>query len=231
MKNKILFILLLTGGFFFWFRETALATDPHLYLSPASGEKSTAFSVDIKIDTGGKAAGGADVHLEFPKDLLKINQVTETDQTSKKAFSKLYSAIDNDNGKLRINAYFSTSEAGESYNGTDGIIAKVDFGPKGTGTAEVKFTCSPGSTTESNIVDKVSVKDIIICSANGSGSYTLTSSGGGTNPTATPTQTGGGGSATVTPKPAVPVSGSVTQTIGLIGLGIISLLTGLALVF
>ena len=52
------------------FAKTVLAVDPHLSLSPVSGSYSGAFDLQIKINTGGKAAGGVDVYLQFPKELV-----------------------------------------------------------------------------------------------------------------------------------------------------------------
>jgi hypothetical protein len=233
MKLKIIFLSIL---FLFLLSERLVfATDPHLFLSPSSGNYSQKFDVEIKVNTGGQAVGGVDVHLEFPKNLLKVEKVTKGD-----AFTEVFSSIKNDEGKLRINAYFPFTEAGKSYNGTDGLIATVNFSPLGTGTAAVNFICTTGSTTESNIVEKTTVKDIIVCSANVNGSYNLTAEGT-PQPTATstppgsagstPTPTPGAGSATSTPTPTVPVTGSAAQTLGLLGLGIFALLTGLALAF
>lgn len=222
-----IFFLLSSKGFVF-------AADPHLFLSPASGSYSQKFDVEIKVNTGGQAVGGVDVHLEFPKNLLKIEKVTKGT-----AFTEVFSSIKNDEGKLRINAYFPFTEAGKSYNGTDGLIATINFNPLGTGTAAVNFVCTPGSTTESNIVEKISVKDIIVCSANINGSYSLTSGEtiqATSTPTPTPTSTTSDESTTTstgtpTPTPIVPATGSVAQTFGIVGLGILTILTGLALAF
>lgn len=237
MKKSLPLLILLTL-LLISSKKTVLATDPHFFLSPSSGSYSQAFSVDIKIDSGGQAVSAADIYLEYPKNLLKAEKVSAP-ASNEAVFDEVLSSIKNE-GKVAINAMFSTAKAGDSYTGSNKTIAKVDFTPLGAGTVELKFTCSPGSTTESNIASTDTLKDIILCSANSGGSYTLTSSGGSTpNPTATPTQgsssggnsSGGSSSATATPKPTVPVSGSVTQTIGLIGLGIITLLTGLVLTF
>lgn len=233
MKIKIFLafglIFLLTG-------KPALATDPHLFLTPNSGNYSQSFNVEIKVDTGGQAAGGVDVHLEFPKNLLKIERVTKGE-----AFTEVFSSIKNDEGKLRINAYFPYSEAGRSFNGSNGLVATINFSPLGTGRATVNFSCTPESTIESNIVEKIDVKDIIVCSANVNGDYNVSGGSRGTTPTPTPTRSAGttptptptttSAGTTPTPTPTVPVSGSTAQTVGLIGLGILTLLTGLVLVF
>lgn len=210
-------------------KKSVWASDPHLFLNPTSGSKSANFEVEVKIDTGGKAAAGVDVHLEYPKNLLKIDGVikggTGADKTP--AFSELYSQIKNDEGKLRINAYFSTSQAGNSFTGNNGLVATITFSPLASGTAAVNFICNPPpATDESNIIDKITVQDIIVCTSNVNGSYTLTTSSG-TQATSTPTPGTGATTSPATPTPPTP--GSLTQTIGLIGIGILTLLTGMAL--
>jgi hypothetical protein len=234
---KILLGLLLGIFVLFGQKNFALASDPHLFLSPASGSYPSGFTVEIKVDTGGKSTGGVDIHLEYPKNLLKIENVVKGGTNKDPAFSELYSQIKNDEGKLRINAYYPFTEAGKSFNGNNGLIATVSFTPLSTGTAAVNFICNTGSTTESNIVDKITVQDVIVCTSNVNASYVLTAAGGtqptttptaagGTQPTATPTAAGG---TQPTATPTLPQSGSVAQTIGLIGIGIITLLTGVAL--
>lgn len=239
LKKLLYFTSLLL--FFLVMKRSVFAADPHLFLYPEEGNFSQKFDVEIKINTGGHAVGGVDVLLEFPSNLLKIEKVTKGD-----AFSEVFSSIKNDEGKLRINAYFPYTEAGKSYNGTDGLIATINFNPLASGTARVNFVCTPNSTIESNIVEKAPVQDIIVCSANVNGSYDLISEGPiqptptstpTPTPTPTPTQaqiptpTPGLGNTTPTPTPTVPVTGSVIQTFSLLGLGVFALLTGLALVF
>lgn len=202
-------------------KRPVLATDPHLFLLPTSGSYSSGFTIDVKVDTGGQAAGGVDVYLEFPKDLLRIENVTKGT-----AFPEVYSLIKNDEGKLRINAYFSIGAAGESLNTSDGLIGKINFSPKGSGTAPVKFICSSGSTTESNIVEKIAVRDIIVCSANVNGSYSVSAVGVTPTPTPIPTTSPG---AVATPTPQVPVTGVWENTIALVAGGLLFLLVGLKL--
>jgi len=237
MKLKGAFIGLLF--LFLLAKNPILAVDPHLFLSPASGSYSGKFDVEIRVNTGGQAVGGVDILLEFPKNLLKIEKVTKGN-----AFPEVFSSIKNDEGKLRINAYFPFTQAGSSYNGTNGLIATVNFNPLASGTAAVNFLCTPGSTTDSNIVEKISITDIIVCSSNINGSYSLSPSAGSENPaeqtptptststpTSAPTPTSSSSPAVSTPTPPVPVTGSITQTLSFLGLGFLILLTGLGLAF
>jgi hypothetical protein len=191
------------------------------------------------LDTGGQAVGGVDVILEFPQNLLNAQKITKGS-----VFSEIFSSIKNNEGKLIISAYFSYTEAEKSYTGTNGLIATVSFKPLRSGNALVNFVCNPNSTNESNIVEKTNSKDIIVCSANINGSYNLTVSAEeeikttptptlNPIPTLTPTPTSSyypydNG---LSPTPTLPVTGSAFQTVGILSLGFLVLLTGLVLVF
>jgi len=245
MSKKILIFLSLFCLFLIS-KSSTFAADPHLFLSPTNGNFSEDFNLEVRIDTGGQAAGGVDVLLEFPKSLLSAQNITKGT-----AFSEVFSSIKNDEGKLIISAYFPYTESEKSYTGTNGLIATVSFKPLGSGSASVNFVCNPNSTNESNIVEKINSKDIIVCSANVNGSYSLTTSTTEetqttptssltptptSTPTPTPTSTyspnnNSSPTPTTSPTPTIPVTGSNLQTISLLGVGAFVLLTGLVLAF
>jgi hypothetical protein len=225
--------ILWTGIFFLlvsavWPRPI-FAADPHLFLSPSSGSFTQEF-IEIKVDTGGQAIEAVDIYLEFPKAILKAESVIKGT-----VFPTVWSHIKNDEGKLRINAYFPSTQAADFYKGSDGLIAKINFTPLSSGTAEVKFNCTAGSTTETNIVEKTTNKDIIVCSANVNGSYEVSTCEGGTctpaptsASTSTPTPTAASsGETTSTATPTMPVTGLPIFSYLFIGVGVISLLLGL----
>jgi len=225
IKKILIFPLLLF--LFFLVSKIASAADPHLFLSPTSGNYSGDFNLEIRIDTGSQAAGGADILLEFPKNLLSAQKVIKGT-----VFSEVFSSIKNDEGRLLISAYFPYTESEKSYTGTNGLIATISFKPLSSGTASVNFVCNPNSTNESNIVEKINSKDIIVCSANINGSYNLTVAGNNENQsTPTPTSTPTSLYSPSSPTPTIPVTGSIFQTGSLLGLGIFILLTGLVLAF
>lgn len=314
IKKRFLVTIVISLFLLLGIKRPVLATDPHLFLSPSSGSNlSSAFNVEIRVDTGGRSVGGVDVLLSFPKDLLRADNFTPG-----AAFSDVLPRLKNNEGKVGAYAFFSQTRAGDAYNGSSGLIGTVAFTPLASGTATLSFVCNPGQKNDSNIIDRVTLEeDVIVCSANGSGTYQLALAG---VPTSTPTpiptpggttkkgcnqecssdsdcegtlrcQTvsgtkrcvnlscsaepdcicnkacweacgqdsecpsglscrsidgtyrcvnlsceriqncscGGGGTATPTPTP--PVSGSMTQTLSLIGLGIFALLTGIVLRF
>ncbi len=233
-----------------WGGEEALAAGPHLFLSPASGNYFHDFNIEVRIDTGGQEVGGADIYLEFPKNMLRATEVTEGT-----TFSQIFSSINNEEGGVRISAYFSYADSGRVYNGADGLIAVVNFLPLSlSGSALLTFKCSAGSTADSNIIENTTSRDIIVCSENNRGSYSLSMSAG--NPTAngvfSPTATPGisafpvgvgsdisspsasspsSSSSPLSSRATIPVTGSIVQTSGFIVFGIIVILTGIILLF
>lgn len=220
MKKVLLIAVVFLG---LGFVQPVFAADPHFSLSPTTGDKSGTFDIQVKIDTGGKAAGGADVYLNYQKDKMKIETFTKGT-----AFPEAYSLIKNDEGRLRVFAYFPIQQAGDFFNGADGLVGTIKFSALSTGQATTSFICTAGQTNDSNIVDKTTSADIIVCASNVGGTYNLTSGGGGgTTPTPTPTTTS---APTVTATPTTPVSGILDGTFGLLGLGIIAILTGLVLI-
>ncbi len=224
MIKKILF-LSLGLGFFLKAGSPALATNPHFFLEPDSGSYNTAFKVAVKIDSGGKAVGGADILIEFPANLLKIEKIDSTNSS----FPFVYPLIKNEQGQLRISAGFPIEQAEKSFTGDNGLIANINFFPLGKGNAQINFVCSPGQTTESNILEKASIQDVIVCNSNVNGSYMI-SSEEPTQPTSNPISSLEKTTLTSTPistsTSTVPISGSIKQTISLLGLGIFCFLDG-----
>jgi len=258
MKAKLLPIFI--AALFLGLPRSVWATDPHFSISPRTGTFNQSFNVEIRIDTGGQPAGGADVYLSYPNNLLRAENFTKGT-----AFPEIYPLIKNEEGRIRIFAYFSIQQSQEFFNGNNGLIGTLRFTPIGTGTAPVNFICTAGETNETNVVEKTTTLDVVVCTANLGGSYqvsgvgptstpsltpsptgsaaptataTSTPTPGGAAPTSSPTPTptsGGGGGATSTPTqtrtptPTAPITGVVEETIGLLGFGMLILLTGIGL--
>jgi hypothetical protein len=198
----------------------AYAAEPHLEVSPSSGTISTSGTdIDVNIDTGGLEAKSAKAVINFDSTKLEVVSVTEGT-----FFDEVSHNIYNSSGEVVINANLSLGSSLESKTGT-GTIATLNIKSKlDSGTGNLTFDCTEGSSTDSGINDPTPV-DIIDCTANINGSYTLGSSTGETTaspaPSASSSITGG-------PQPSassLPTAGTVTPTLSLllIGLGFIIL--------
>ena len=253
--KRILFLVLGIGICCCFGVSPVLAANPHLSFEPSTGSYSAAFDIAVKIDTGGQATGGTDILIEYPTSLLNVDGVV-----SGGTFPFFYHLLQED-GRLRLTAGFPTDRAGESFTGVDALVATITFSPLGDGSAQVNFVCTPGYTTETNILEKTTAADIIDCASNVNGTYGLGGAapestptptptptnvpGSGTSPTPTPTTSSSGSSPTpttspgsgtgsgtgLTPTPSLPVTGSPIITLGLVGISIFTLLTGLVLLF
>lgn len=161
-----------------------------LSLSPASGtfNRGCSYSVDVRLDTGGAPTDGADVILLF--ETSKINPTAVSNGNIYSDYP--ISAIDSSTGRISISGVSSVSSA---FTGS-GTFATINFTvPSASGSAtttKVSFDFTSGSTTDSNVVERGTMSDIL-GSAN-PGNYTI---GSGLCPGATGAGTiinGGSGS-------------------------------------
>lgn len=164
----LLLIILLT--LVLAFPSYALAAT--LSLSPSSGtfNKGCQVSLDINLDTTGADTDGTDAILIYDNTRLTATSIdTELDQ-------KIYSDypgsnIDDVTGKVTVSGLASVSTP---FNGK-GTLAKINFTVKEAapiGITQVKFDFSPGGkTTDSNVVQRGTVADVLNSVTNGS--YTI----------------------------------------------------------
>lgn len=150
----------------------AYALAATLSLSPSSGtfNKGCPFNLDINLDTQSAETDGTDAILLYDNTRLTANSIdTELPQ-------KIYndypgSNIDEAAGKITVSGLSSVSTA---FNGR-GTLAKIYFTVKdtaATGLTQVKFDfTSGGKTTDSNVVERGSVQDILTSVTNGN--YTI----------------------------------------------------------
>ena len=222
---KKIFCLILVV-FCFWIVKPVMAAGPMLKFVPSSGSyaNESDFTVTVAIDSGVEKVQAIDVWVNFDTAKLEVVKVVKAINP---AFDFIMGAanIDETGGKFDIT--FSPSASGAAFEATavSGDLAVVTFKAKATGTANVNFTCVPGSTGDSNILN-LATNDVIECASNINGSYTITD-GGSSNPnptkapTVTPTVTG----------TELPKTGTVETTIALMIFGFVSLLSSLALKF
>ena len=173
----ILFYILVLGI------SPAFAYAATLSLSPASGtfNRGCQYNAEIKLDTSGVQTDGTDAIVIF--DASKF--------TASVANGTIYSDYpgtnaDNEAGKVTVSGLASVSSA---FSGT-GTLATINFTVKdtaATGATIAKFdfdSSDPSKTTDSNVVERGTVQDVLKSVTNGN--YTI---GTGTCAGATPTPT------------------------------------------
>jgi len=225
----VLFLLLPTTNYQLL---TTYAQTASLSLSPASGtfNKSCSFNLEIKLNTGGAQSDGTDAIVLYDQSKLTATNI---------APGTIYpdypgNNIDDNNGKVTISGLASVSSA---FSGT-GTLATISFTVKDTaasGATMVKFDFeSGGKTTDSNVVERGTILDVLSSVTNGN--YTIgTGSCGAGGATPIPSVlpgTGRGGpstpSATLAPAPVptpappittLPPAGTeqLTYTIAIVG--------------
>lgn len=241
--KKYLISLFVIGYSLLVMPEAALAGSGSLSLEPSSGtfNKGCSFSVAVVIDTGGAETDGTDAIIFYDASRFSITSSSITSSTSTYADFP-GNNVDESGGKITISGLASVSTP---FKGR-GTLATLQFGVKAdapTGATQIKFDFDPynkGKTTDSNIVERNSIADVLNSVVNGS--YTIgTGACAAVSPTPRPGI--GGPTATVsatpkvtaspTPTPAaLPGGGTVefTATLAIIG-GILTVLgiLGLAL--
>lgn len=191
---------------------------PRLTLTPASGTYANGdtFTVTVGVNSDTSKSNAVDIWGIFDSSKLEVVSVVKA-TTPAYAFDFSNSpAIDNTTGTFRFSCP-STNLNSFDTAVINGDLAVVTLKAKAYGTATVRFDCTDGSTTDSNIFSDLN--DVVTCSANGSGSYTIT---GGSSSLPTPTTV-------VTPQ--LPQTGGVATTIGLVVFGAVSLISALFLKF
>lgn len=189
MKKFIAYGLWLIA-LFLLFTPSVYAAGASLSVSPASGtfNKSCTFSADVVVDTGGAQTDGTDAILFYDN-----TRFTATKIRSGTIYSDYPgSIIDAQAGKITISGLSSVSSA---YQGS-GVLAGIDFAvlPEAPeGATQITFDFDPndkGKTTDSNIVERGTVTDIL--SGVNNATFTVGSGTCGTAVTPTPGGTGTG---------------------------------------
>lgn len=204
-----------------------------LSLSPSTGtfNKGCTFALEVKLNTGGAQTDGTDAILLYDASRLTASSITPN--------TSVYpdfpgNSIDDQSGKIIISGIASISG---SFSG-NATMATVNFAVKDNatvGATQVRFDFDPNDrakTTDSNVVERGTVADILTSVVNGSytvGSGTCTTTGAGTG-----SGTGSGGgiskggiggvedstpSATEIPMKVLPPAGSeqLTFTLAIVG--------------
>lgn len=207
--------------------KPVVAAGPLLKLTPSTGTytNGSTFTVTMGVDSGTEKSQGVDAWMTFNSGLLEVQSI---ETASSPAFSfALGKNIYNDTGKFDISC---SSTDMSTYGATvlNGDLVVITFKAKSTGTANVNFSCTAGSTTDSNIFN-MTAADVINCASNVNGTYTI-NAGSSTDPTATPT-TSGSSTTTTSGDEELPQTGGIGTTLGLLIFGMVGVLSSLALRF
>jgi len=219
----------------------AVKAAPRLTLTPISGSyaNGSEFKVSIGVNSETEKSSAVDVWATF--DAAKLEVVEIKKSTNPPFPFDMTPAIDNVGGKFNFSCASTNMSAFDDV-AINGELAVVTFKAKAVGTAVLNFTCTTGSTIDSNIFNSA-INDVITCSANSSGSYTITAAASSSTttvtstPTATPTQTNvqattaSTSTTTTTTATQLPQTGGIGSTIGLLVFGAISLVSVLFLKF
>lgn len=182
---------------------------PRVYLEPAAQSVTSGSQapVNLMIDTALEQAVSADVRMTFPVTILQSVSVT-----AGTFFPTVTNHVNGQTGMIDVTAY--GSGAGNAGAGTIAILIFRGVAP---GTADLAIVCTPGTTTDTNIVTSIG-QDVVDCNAVTNASITVGSSGVTGLVTPTPTPTG------------LPDAGGIVPTIGLFALGIAIVSAGLFMV-
>lgn len=210
----------------------AVSAAPHLTVSPTSGTYNVdgTFTVTLGVDSGTETIGGVDGVGTYDSAKLELTSISQaSDMVFLSSEDGGSCSIDKSvaAGKFSFSCY-SNSSIGDKV--AKGNLVVITFKGKSTGTASLNYTCTSGSTTDSNIVKSSTVTDVISCSENQSGSYTIQSSSSSDDEEedsdeSTPTPT------TTSTSSELPQTGGWGTTLGLIVFGVVSLLSALLLKF
>lgn len=185
----------------------SLALAATLSLSPSTGtfNKGCSLTLDINLDTADADTDGTDAILIYDNSKFTANSIN-TDLTPKIYSDFPGSNIDDTTGKVTVSGLASVTSA---FKGK-GTLAKINFTVKdtaGTGATMVKFdfdSADTSKTTDSNVVQRGTVADVLKSVVNGN--YTIGTGvcGAGATPAPTVSPRPGGGPGTVSTPSAQP---------------------------
>ncbi|MBI2334935.1 hypothetical protein HYU96_04010 [Candidatus Daviesbacteria bacterium] len=167
---KKLFVFLLSTFYFLLSTPVVLAAT--LSLSPSSGtfNKNCPLNLDIILDTTGADTDGTDAILIYDASRFTVNSIN----TQNKVYPDYPgNNVDEASGKITISGLASVTQA---FSGK-GSLATLNMTVKETaptGATQIKFDFDPNDkakTTDSNVVQRGTVSDVLNSVVNGS--YTI----------------------------------------------------------
>lgn len=193
--------------FVFLFLLPTAARAANFYLEPASGAYNVGNEFNIAVwvdDPSGDKIQTMDIIMSYDKTTLSTSKSKIKDELYFDGFGTSVFNVDEAAGKLSLYVF---STQGTYSRNTKGKVLTITFKAKAGGTATVNFICGDefGSAIRNSADTE---KNLIVCGANGSGSYTLAESATPLPPTSTPIPTAA--SIPPTPTPTSVPSGGVT---------------------
>lgn len=198
MKKFLILAIVLV----FLFPAKAYAQTASLSLNPSTGtfNKNCPFSLAIDLNTGGAQTDGTDAILLF--DPSRVSATSITNGTVYSDFPG--NNIDNINGKVTVSGLASISSP---FTGS-GTLATINFKVSENaqaGATQVTFDFSPADkakTTDSNVVQRGTVSDVLNSVVNGS--YTIGTGACGAVSSPPPPQGAPDGTPSATLAPKIP---------------------------
>jgi len=183
MKRFFLQIFLVLG-LFLASQVTVLAAGAKLTLTPSTSNPAVGeeFTVTVGVYSGGEASAAVDIWGAIP-DTSKM-ELVKIDKAENPAFSfeMIPSEGYQSSGKFNV-ACVSDSSTNVGDKPLNGNLVVLTLKAKAKGWAYIRFDCSPGLTTDSNIFNSAT-QDIIQCDLNSSGQYNI--GGSDADPTPVP---------------------------------------------
>ncbi len=144
--------------------DSQTVTDGKVSLSSVSNtyKVGDTVSLSINLDTGGHKTAGSDVILHFDS---KILDATDSSSITKGSIYSDYSKLEVD-PKLGLVTISGVSGLNQSNFQGVGVLATLNFKSKAAGQTTITLDFKPGSTTDTNLTDATSGKDILGSVAN-----------------------------------------------------------------
>lgn len=151
MKQKILTLTIVLGGLFLGVTAQAAT----LTLTPVTGSYSIndTITVSVNLDTAGAAVEGVDIlYLNYNTSLLEVQDsdagIAGVQIGSGSVLSQVITnTVDTSTGRI---TFSKVSGGGTTYTGS-GVLATINFKALATGTANLSFNFTLGSTTDTNV--------------------------------------------------------------------------------
>ena len=128
-----------------------------LTLSPSSGEyevsPGSSFPVGVIVDSAGKSVDGIDTIINWDP---KMARVEDGRVVASNLFEQyMVNSVDNVKGQIKLGALTFTAKP------VNGVVGTFRVTPLTEGSANFSFQFTPGATTDSNVAEHGTAKDIL----------------------------------------------------------------------